>query len=424
MSSAPTKIVQRIALNNPIICPTCWNRFAPETVLWIATHPSLIGDDKLGEYEHIRFLPTRFDISGNAIDSKGSTCNDLACPRCHMRIPRANIELKPMFLSIAGTPSCGKSYFLTSMTWQLRQNFATDFRVSVTDADPTCNRILNAYEEQQFFSTDQDTPVQLRKTEEQGDDYASSMIDGQVVQYVSPFLFSMRPMDSHPSSDNAAKVSRVLSMYDNAGESFAPGRDGVSNPVTRHLGQAMAIFFCYDLMQDPRVRNALKGKTTDRQVVEQSVTARQEIILYEVIERFRRLTGLGQSERTDKPLVVIVTKYDGWKGLLDNMILERPVVRRGDGLGAIDLVHVRNVSNRVKELLSRFSSELVTAAQSFSNNVWFIPVSATGRSPELDTASGITGVRPRDIQPIWCDIPLAVVISKFSAGLVPFVDKE
>lgn len=424
MPITATASVQRVALNNPIICPTCWSRFAPEKILWIATHPSLIGDANLGEYEPIRFLPTRFDIAGNAIDAKGSICNDLACSRCHMRIPRANIELKPMFLSIAGTPSCGKSYFLTSMTWQLRQNFPTEFRVSVTDADPTCNRILNAYEEQQFFSSDQDTPVRLRKTEEQGDDYASTMIDGQIVQYVSPFLFSMRPLDSHPSVHSAAKVSRVLSMYDNAGESFAPGRDGVSNPVTRHLGQSMAIFFCYDVMQDPRVRMALKGKTSDMQVVEQSVTARQEIILHEVIDRFRRLTGLPQSERTDRPLVVIVTKYDGWKSLLGDMELERPIRRRADGLGAIDLVHVRAVSDRVRELLTRFSSELVTAAEAFSNNVWFIPVSATGRSPELDTVSGITGVRPRDIQPIWCDIPMAVVISKFSAGLVPFVDKD
>jgi len=32
-------------------------------------------------------------------------------------------EMAPLFLSIMGTPSCGKSYFLASMTWQLRQTF-------------------------------------------------------------------------------------------------------------------------------------------------------------------------------------------------------------------------------------------------------------------------------------------------------------
>ena len=143
-----------------------------------------------------------------------------------------------------------------------------------------------------------------------------------------------------------------------------------------------------------------------------------------MFDPFRGLTGLPQSERTGRTLLVIVTKYDGWKSLLGDIELERTIRRRADGLGAIDLVHVRAVSDRVRELLTRFSSELVTAAEAFSNNVWFIPVSATGRSPELDTVSGITGVRPRDIQPIWCDIPMAVVISKFSAGLVPFVDKD
>ncbi len=411
----------RIKLNSQVTCPTCWHQFPAEKILWVTTHPDLIGDPQLGEHASSRFLPTRFDTQGNAIDTKNSICNELACPRCHLNIPWASLEIKPTFISIAGTPSCGKSYFLTSMTWQLRQNLSAEFRVGFSDADPSCNRILNAYEEQQFFSADLDTPVRLRKTEEQGDDYISSLIDGQSIQFVSPFLFTLRPIDGHPNAEKAS-LARLLCLYDNAGESFAPGRDGVSNPVTRHLGHAMAIFFCYDLMQDPRIRKSLSGKTNDVQVVEQSVTARQEIVLHEVIERHRRLTGLSRTGKTDRPLVIVATKADGWLSLLDNLVLERPVVRRADGLCAIDLRYIREVSNRVRSLLSKHSSELVSAAEAFSKDVWYIPVSATGRAPEKDEKTGIVGVRPKDMNPTWCDIPLATAMALHGSGLIPFID--
>lgn len=390
--------------------------------MWVATHPSLLGDSKLGEHNPIRFLPTRFDIHGHALDSKGSPCDDVACPRCHFRIPRPNIEVRPLFLSVAGTPSAGKSYFLTAMSWQMRSNFPSEFRVSVTDADPLCNRVLNSYEEMLFFPTDNDALVKIRKTEEHGDDYALTRINDQVVQYVSPFLFSLNPLDTHPNFSRSADVSRVMALYDNAGESFAPGRDGVANPVTQHLGQAMAVFFCYDVMQDPRCRAALNGKTHDPQALTQCVTARQEIVLHEVLARIRRLKNLPQSERTNIPLILVVTKYDGWSALLEHMQLERPIWSRSDGLNVIDMARVRTVSNRVRELLKRFSPELVSAVESFSDSAWFIPVSATGRPPDVNPETGSQGIRPCDINPVWCDIPMALVISRHAGGLIPYTE--
>lgn len=412
-------------LRGEIVCPSCWHRFSPDAVLWIATHPDLLGDSRLGDSERTRFLPTRFDVQGNAIDSSGGVCGELACPQCHLALPRPLIELPVLMLSIAGTPSCGKSYFLASMAWQLRQNMPAEFQLSATDADPQCNRILNDYEEQQFFNADRETPVRLRKTEEQGDHYATVRLGDQLVSYPKPFLFAIRPLRSHPNHAVAREIARVLCLYDNAGESFLPGRDGVNNPVTRHLGHSQALFFCFDPTQDPRMRSVLSGKTDDIQVVEESVTARQELVFHEMTERFRRLTGLSQTDATTKPLVVIVTKFDSWRSLVPDVTLNRPIKTKPDGsISAIDLVAVSRVSDQVRQLLNRFSPELVAAAESFSQNVSFIPVSATGRAPEKDAATGIVGVRPRDIDPVWCDIPLAVVIAKHGAGLIPFVGKS
>jgi hypothetical protein len=199
----------RIALRSKATCPHCWESFAPEECRWVATHPSLLGDPRLGDESHQRFLPTRFDVNAMALDTQGSSCEEIACPACHLVIPRAVLELAPLFVSIAGTPSCGKSYFL-----------AGKFKLSLVDADPVANQVINYYEEQQFLNPNRDAIVRLAKTEEQGDLYHSVQFNGQVSLLPNPFLFSLRPTDGHSGSNNSERVSRLLCLYDNAGESF------------------------------------------------------------------------------------------------------------------------------------------------------------------------------------------------------------
>src|SRR4051794_14371504 len=128
MAAAPRRLLRRVT------CPHCWTAFPPENVLWIAAHPELLGDTKLGPEDPQRFLPSRFNVDGNALDSKGFVPPSLACPHCHLPAPRALLEAEPFFVSILGTPACGKSYFLTAMTWQLRSILTLEFGVSFADA--------------------------------------------------------------------------------------------------------------------------------------------------------------------------------------------------------------------------------------------------------------------------------------------------
>ena len=85
-----------------IVCPHCWHRFDVEEFLFIARHQSLVGDPVLGADAQQRFLPSRFTPEGNAIDSAGTSCPDMACPRCHLRIPQPASEMPPLFLSSPG----------------------------------------------------------------------------------------------------------------------------------------------------------------------------------------------------------------------------------------------------------------------------------------------------------------------------------
>ncbi|MBR0458660.1 MAG: FHA domain-containing protein, partial [Victivallales bacterium] len=122
-----------------IVCPHCWHRFDVSEFLFIARHQSLTGDPVLGADAQQRFLPTRFTAEGNAIDAAGMSCPDMACPRCHLRIPQAASEMLPLFLSIVGAPAAGKSYFLTAMTWELRRTLPRNFAISFTDTDAVNN---------------------------------------------------------------------------------------------------------------------------------------------------------------------------------------------------------------------------------------------------------------------------------------------
>ncbi len=292
-------------------------------MLWISEHVELLGDPMLGPERQQRFLPSRFTVDGDAIDARGMTCRSLACPHCHLAVPRAMLEMEPLFVSILGSPASGKSYFLTTMTWQLRQTLPMHFRVAFTDADPTSNRMLNSWEESLFLNPDEARPIPLgnliRKTELQGELYDTVAYGQQVVSYPRPFLFTMRPQKGHSHADSA-KLARMLCLYDNAGEHFQPGQDTASSPVTRHLARSRAVMFLFDPTQDPRFRSACRGAASaggEGAAQHAGRLSRQETILNEAAAQIRRHAGLSHTAANERPLVVVLSKLDEWNHLLD-----------------------------------------------------------------------------------------------------------
>src|SRR5262249_1611731 len=166
---------------------------------------------------------------------------------------------EPTFVSILGTPACGKSFFLTALTWELRRLLPRHFALSFADADPASNRGLNEYEEALFLNGRADDLVPLadliRKTELQGTElYDTVQFGNQAVSYPRPFLFTVQPQERHPGHASGQRLARVLCLYDNAGEHFQPGQDSAASPVTQHLAQSRLLFYLFDPTQDPRFR--------------------------------------------------------------------------------------------------------------------------------------------------------------------------
>ena len=82
----------------------------------MSQHEDLAGDPVLKD-EPLRFLPTRFTLEGQAFYARGMVCHAMACPQCHLTIPRLLLENEVTFLSLIGSVGSGKSNYLASMTW-------------------------------------------------------------------------------------------------------------------------------------------------------------------------------------------------------------------------------------------------------------------------------------------------------------------
>ena len=146
---------------------------------------------------------------------------------------------------------------------------------------------------------------------------------------------------------------------------------------------------------------------------------RQETILLEAAQRVRRYTGISERAKHSRPLIVVVTKYDSWASLLGGRQLLNPwVASAKSGLCAMQLEAIDDLSHEVHSVLWKLSPEIVSAAESFAEQVIYLPVSAGPRSGGRSD-DGTFGFRPRNINPIWAETPLLYVMSRWLEGLVP-----
>ena len=72
----------------------------------------------------------------------------------------------------------------------------------------------------------------------------------------------------------------------------------------------------------------------------------------------------------------------------------------------------------------KLAPEFVNAAEGFADRVTYVPVSALGRPPEEDPETGMLGVRPAEVSPIWAEVPLLYLLNQTSTGLIPAVRRR
>jgi hypothetical protein len=418
-------VASQLQIQSQLTCPSCWSGLKPEQLLWVSAHPELRGDDILGDDAPRRFLPTRFDVEGFALDAEGMRCQSLACPKCHLTIPRILVDYKPLFLSVLGAPSSGKSYFLASMIWQTRQRLRS-FHVDFADADPVANQILSGYEQKLFLAEDGNAFVAISKTEPDGELYQAVDYGGHQEIYPRPFVFAMQPGRNHVRRSQFTDVrvhSRALCLYDNAGEHFQPRPEAELSPATEHLALSEALLFVFDPIQHNRFRQLCREFSHDPQLDAEFQCFRQDEILLEAAKRIRLKANLAQHQPFDRPLIIVVNKWDVWEPLMKGVDLRTldPFRRTRDGEIAVDWTILRQVSDRTRGVIERYAPEVVSACDSFCRDVTYIPVTPQGCSPEQvpGATQRLLGVRPGKISPIWAEVPLLYAISRTRSILIP-----
>ena len=409
--------------DSPIItCPHCWNQFHLSQIHYISNHPSLTGDSVLGETAQTRFLPTKFNAQGYAIDAKGEVCRDMACPHCHLKIPEILLEEKIDVLSIVGSPSSGKSYYITALTYMVRKNLPEYFDYSFRDADVSMNSTLNHYEDL-LFHNNTDAKVALPKTELEGNNFSSQVnLNGFTVNLPMPYIFTLRRIHDNTVGENGKGFMHNVVMYDNAGEHFEAGRDSVANLATMHLNNSSLIMFLFDPFKDTKAVKDCDANDPQASVALRSINQGQ--ILCEMINRIKKFRGMASFEKSDKILTVLIPKYDAWSDSFPFDLKELSFTSLDEKTFtySLNFTMIKLVSYSTRQWLLARAPEIVSESEAFFETVFFLPVSALGRIPNYDASKNMIGIKPCDINPIWVDVPIYIYLWK--CGLVPGVKSQ
>jgi hypothetical protein len=430
-----------------VVCPSCWGEFDPADVVWISRHPGLMGDVRLGPDAQERFLPSRFDSRGFPLDARDQVCSEVACPHCHLALPRYFLEMRSLFVSVVGAPASGKSYFLGAAIHQLRSVTGERFKLGMLDADPERNTLILEYERALFQQRDLDTPRDvaelIRKTQfgaTAAGTFAAVRHGGLVLHRPRPFSYRLETRPGHPAHVNQAddpqaqRANRILCVYDNAGESYLPTRqDPHAEEVTAHLAQARFILFVFDPLQDRRFLQEVE------QVRGPIPPPKQITGQYEVLaEAARRVHQLRSGDRSAwPPLLILVSKWDAWHQLLPGVDMAEPL-RQGSRapVAGLDMERIESASDQLRALLLRLCPNLVQTAEAIGHEVRYLPVSALGKTPETRpgvhrsaSSNGEPGlpvefIRPRDIRPAWVTVPFLYGLARFVSKLIPKAERK
>lgn len=397
-------------LVSTVTCPHCWHSFPPSEARAIAAHEGLRGDAVLGDEAPLRFLPSRFDAIGRAIDPLGATCTEIACKRCHLELPPEALELEHTIVSIVGAPACGKSVMLAAATFALRSGLVVD-GLDFRDADPKLNDLTVELEGALFRSTAPDEPAMIAKTDLSGRLYRSFRIADAAWTAPKPQLFVI-------GRDGRRGL---LALYDNAGEHFLPGRDLPHEPVTRHLGVSRALVFVLDPTHDQRVIDRLGGRDMVRALGGAgSLEQRQDLVLVEMANRVRRLRALGATERLPTRIVLALAKADIWGHLATPQVKPDFDGREPrHALAMPDREALRGLDASCARFLGEYMPEVLATARALDPDLRIVPFSGLGTAPErVSIGAGLT-IRPRDVRPMWPAAPLVVALSEARRELLP-----
>jgi DNA-directed RNA polymerase subunit RPC12/RpoP len=409
-------------IEGSLSCPVCWLRFDIGDIMHVAVHDSLRGDPLLGEDAQQRFLATRFNNAGQALDAMGIPCSELACPHCRRKLPPNFVEMRHCIISIVGDQSAGKSYYLSVLTKVLPATLFRDLGIIFQDSDPTGNAPVNDMRKS-LFGAQIPAQAKLAKTVFEGAMYERLPRQGRTVALPRPFVYTISPAGGRgeagtgdPSEPDSASSEghggsrHAVIFYDNAGEHFQPGVNIVEQPGAQHVAGAAGILFLFDPFNSPEFRAKLRD-TKDPQL-EKPVVDQQDIILAEMRARIQSIRNLAPGDSVNTPMAFVVGKADAWSHLLGERALLNPIQN-----GALNLEAFEDNSARVRKLVYELCPSVVANAEALTDNLMYFAVSSFGHSP-VKVGPGEYAPDPARLNPMFVEMPLLWLFSQIFPDMV------
>jgi DNA-directed RNA polymerase subunit RPC12/RpoP len=389
-----------------LTCPVCWLRFDAGDIMHIAVHDSLRGDPLLGEDAQQRFLATRFNNAGQALDAMSLPSSEIACPHCRRKLPPSFLGMPHHIISLVGDQSAGKSYFLSVLTKVLPATLYREFGIVFQDSDPTGNAPVNDMRKA-LFGAQSPAQAKLAKTVFEGAMYERLPRQGRMVALPRPFVYTL-------AAEDKTRERCALIFYDNAGEHFQPGVNIVEQPGAQHVASAAGIMYLFDPFNSPEFRRILRD-TKDPQL-EKPVVDQQDIILAEMRARIQMIRNLRSGENIQTPVAFVVGKCDVWLHLLNGKPLRDPVLD-----GKLDIAAIEENSGVVRAIMYQLCPAVVANAEALSSNVMFFAASSFGHTP-IKIGPGEYVPDPAKLQPSFVEVPLLWILSQVCPAL--FADSK
>lgn len=444
-------------MQDRIKCPSCRDEFRIEETLWIASHDELQGEDPyLASTDYMRFLPKHFTAdrrAPKAIDPKGGICNLLACPHCHLEIPREYFNSQPFTTAVVGGRSTGKTFFLIALNRWLHSELP-EFGLNYRDGYSEKNEVLDKFGEQLFPEASVSNDLVQLAGNERGDNDASVFKPrrghedefpdvGDMYNYARPFMYLMnRARNDFQNEEIIEQYS--LCLYDHSGERFwRENANHVENiQATKNVVESDALFFLFDPTQIPGIVHAYKEvkKQESGGIMEPYIGAEKNMEDTEqapknhplaIFSVMRALISNSYPEmrKYDGQFVVILPKCDAWMCLLDVDIqecLKNYPCHKNEETNRPSGKLSRHVIDKVSDAIKRFllkkeykCDKFVKAVNDFASNAIYIPVSATGCQPTIE--DGAEGFKPGNLHPIWIGVPFLYTLAKHKDKLIEIV---
>jgi len=384
-----------------LTCPVCWLRFDAGDIMHIAVHDSLRGDPLLGEDAQQRFLATRFNNAGQALDAMSLPSSEIACPHCRRKLPPSFLGMPHHIISLVGDTTSGKSYYLSVLTKVLPATLYREFGIVFQDSDPTGNAPVNELRKALFSAQSPEKAI-LAKTGFEGAMYERLPRQGRMVALPRPFIYTL-------AAEDKEQEQCALIFYDNAGEHFQPGRNGADSPGAQHVASAAGIMYLFDPFNSPEFRKSIRDNKDPQHEVE--ILDSQEIILAEMRARIQTIRNLRAGETIQTPVAFIVGKCDAWIHLLKGSPLRDPVCD-----GKLDIAVIEENSAVIRALIYQLCPAVVANAESLSSNVMFFATSSFGHAP-VKIGPSKYAPDPTKLQPMFVEIPPLWILSQVCPNL-------